>query len=353
MADKGAWIHRFQMPRHVAHLGLGREVRPARRHPEHGGHARPVGAREVQDGAQRTRLSGVLWGFLNTCLKGEAHTVFEGADTLQGLEGWRLVVQDIQRGRGIRIATLRKLVKHPPHINKLEDVANGMLKYQNILKEYKAVDGILPSAQEQKSDLLDTLPQELRENLMWRATNKPDETLTDFQNHIRTTVNEILFHRGKLPSPVNNVDLEPLVTEQNQDKMDRINDLEGMLGAMTRRMGLRPPPEAVRIAPRQVLALARRDLQGHQEGRAIGPRSAPTAAALIPRRTARSRESPSISAPATSAASPATLRPTAGAEAAAARTSSTTMMRAIASASSSKRSKAGRNRDGRRHDRLP
>ena len=178
------------------------------------------------------RLSGVLWGFLNTCLKGEAHTVFEGADLLNGLEGWRLVVQDIQRGRSIRMATLRKLVKHPPHVTKLEDVASAMLKYQNVLKEYKAVDGILPSEEEQKSDLLDTLPQELRENLMWRATNKPEERLSDFQNHIRGTVNEILFHRGKLSNTVNTVEI--------QEGVDKVSELENMLGAMMQRMGFKP-----------------------------------------------------------------------------------------------------------------
>ena len=149
------------------------------------------------------RLSGALWGFLNTCLKGEAHTVFEGADALRGFGGWRLVIHEIQRGRPIRMVSLRQQVKHPPKIHKLEDVAGAMLRYQHLLKEYKAVDGILPSEHEQTSDLLDSLPQELRENLLWRATNFPNEKLSDFQAHIRATVNEILFHRGKVPIPVN------------------------------------------------------------------------------------------------------------------------------------------------------
>ena len=47
---------------------------------------------KTRTGLDVVRLSGVLWGFLNTCLKADAHTVFEGADTLHGLEGWRLVV---------------------------------------------------------------------------------------------------------------------------------------------------------------------------------------------------------------------------------------------------------------------
>ncbi len=202
-----------------------------------------------------TRLSGAIWGFLNTCLKSEAHTIFESADMLNGLEGWRLVIQDIQRGRAIRMQTLRKLVKHPPVITKLEDVAAGMLRYQNLLKEYEAVNGILPSAQEQRSDLLDTLPQELRENLMWRATNKPDESLSDFKNHIRATVNEILFHRGKLPSPINAISQGPTELQMQPGSTassvagSGSSSLEDAVCAMMKKMGFRPSNGPPRTGP--------------------------------------------------------------------------------------------------------
>ena len=124
-----------------------------------------------------SRLSEAIWGFLNTCLKGDAHTTFENANLLNGLDGWRLIVQDIQRGRSVRLATLRKLVRNPPRINKLEDVASGIVKYQNLIKEYRSVGGEPPNDFEQKQDLLDALPQEIRENLMWRAHNRA-ESLT-------------------------------------------------------------------------------------------------------------------------------------------------------------------------------
>ncbi len=95
------------------------------------------------------RLSEMVWGFLNTCLKGDAHATFEGAELLNGLDGWRLVVQDIQRGRTVRRASLRKLVKNPPAVTKLEDVVAGMARYQNLLREYRSVGGTCPEAQEQ------------------------------------------------------------------------------------------------------------------------------------------------------------------------------------------------------------
>ena len=33
------------------------------------------------------RLNGIIWGFMNLCLKGEAHRAFQMADRLNGLDG--------------------------------------------------------------------------------------------------------------------------------------------------------------------------------------------------------------------------------------------------------------------------
>ena len=189
------------------------------------------------------KLSDALWGFLNTCLKGEAHTTFENAEELNGFDGWRLVIQEIQKGRSVRKATLRKLVKNPPKISKLEDVSTGMVKYRNLLREYEAVGGKAPDEAEQKSDLLDALPQELRENLMWRAHNKLDETYAQFQSHVQATVNEILFHRGKLPSQVNAVENAQPPNEpraMNSGDGDKMSEIESMLGAVMKKMGFQP-----------------------------------------------------------------------------------------------------------------
>ncbi len=177
-----------------------------------------------------SRPSEVVRGFLNTCLKGEAHTTFETADLLNGLDGWRLVVQDIQRGRNVRMATLRKLINNPPTIARVEDVAAGIVKYQNLIKEYKAVGGEPPNEKEQKTDLLDSLPQELRDNLLWRSVN--DEKFVDFQNHVKATANTILFHRGKLPSSINAVETGPSGNTSNIG-----NSIEDVIGALMKKLG--------------------------------------------------------------------------------------------------------------------
>ena len=68
------------------------------------------------------RLSELTWGFLNSCLKGKAREEFHGADILDGMDGWRLVVQHIFQGAQTRNGLLRKSVKNPPAISKLEDL---------------------------------------------------------------------------------------------------------------------------------------------------------------------------------------------------------------------------------------
>ncbi len=102
------------------------------------------------------RLSELLWGFLNTCLTGEAHTCFEGADVLNGLDAWRLVVNDIQKGRLMRTAQLRKLIRNPPQIAKIVDVDRGIARFENIHREYASVVGDrAPRDDEKRMDLLE------------------------------------------------------------------------------------------------------------------------------------------------------------------------------------------------------
>ncbi len=107
---------------------------------------------------QTDRLNELIWGFLNTCLTGEARTSFESVHALNGLDAWRVIIQEVQRGRNIRLAQLRKIIRNPPHIGKVDDVANGILKFENNIREYVAAGGDEPNEKEKKSDLLDTLP---------------------------------------------------------------------------------------------------------------------------------------------------------------------------------------------------
>ena len=184
---------------------------------------------------QVTRLSELVWGFLNICLKENARTIFESAKMLNGFDAWRAVVLDIQKGRMIRLDQLRKIVRNPPHITKMEDVNNGILKFENSIREYIAVGGEPPNDREKKSDLLDTMPQEVRENLMWKLPD--EEPFEKFRNHVAATANNILYHRGRIAWPLNAVSTahEACVPGPASD----VSRLEEMIGAVMKKMGYR------------------------------------------------------------------------------------------------------------------
>ncbi len=87
------------------------------------------------------KLDELRWGFLNTALQGVAHTCFENVEELQGFEGWRVINEQITHGKAARLGNLRKLVKNPPRIPKLEDIDHGITSYDNILKAFKTAGG--------------------------------------------------------------------------------------------------------------------------------------------------------------------------------------------------------------------
>ena len=47
------------------------------------------------------RLGEILWGFMNTCLSGKAHEIWEGADPLNGFGAWRRVLQHFHQGANV------------------------------------------------------------------------------------------------------------------------------------------------------------------------------------------------------------------------------------------------------------
>ncbi len=190
----------------------------------------------VLDAGTLDRVNGLVWGFLNLCLKGEAHKTFQLADTLNGFEGWRLIVALIHRGRENRQAELRKLVRNPPAINKLEDVESGITAYDNLIREYIACDGTAPTPTEKKTDLLDMLPLEIRENLLWRATD-PNKSYEEFRDHIKGKANHVLYHRGKSRSQVNAVE-HPMETPE-QVNVNGDDDLENLIAVIQKKINLR------------------------------------------------------------------------------------------------------------------
>ena len=112
------------------------------------------------------RLSEVVWGFLNTCLQDKARTCFEGADVLNGFDAWRRIVRHVHQGANVRLGTLRKAVKNPPKIARLEDIDSGITRFENIMRDYRTAGGSPPEGVELKNDFLETLPGEIREGLM-------------------------------------------------------------------------------------------------------------------------------------------------------------------------------------------
>ncbi len=222
------------------------------------------------------RLSELLWGFLNTCLTGEAHTCFETAEVLNGLEAWRLIVRDIQKGKTVRMCQLRKLIRNPPHIAKLEDVDKGLIRFENLHREYADIVGDrAPHDDEKRTDLLECLPAEIREQLLLRSTVK-GESFQDFQNHVRVTTNAILYHRGKIASPINAVEGLDINAKADKDTAEKLSELEQMVGAVFKKMGIQPrvqgrpsPGPAPRTgaprtgAPRRPIRCANCNAEGH------------------------------------------------------------------------------------------
>ena len=71
-----------------------------------------------------------------------------------------------------------------------------MDKFDTSIKRLCDAGGTRPIDSELKQDLLDILPQEFRESLMWLA-DRPD-TYLHFREHVLTKAAEVLDNRGKL-----------------------------------------------------------------------------------------------------------------------------------------------------------
>ena len=198
------------------------------------------------------RLGELIWGFLNTCLHGKAHECFESTPELHGFDAWRRIIQHIHQGAEIRLGTLRRAVKHPPAIARLEDVATGITRFEGIIKAYRDAGGTAPHEVELKNDLLETLPDVIREQLMWRAT-QVKEPYSAFVAHVKSTASAILFHRGKGRSSVNNMD-ENTAEEEYHEAINAVNRRFNRPGG-----GQRPRREA-----------------GPTSGRTSGPPRGPT-----------------------------------------------------------------------------
>ena len=181
------------------------------------------------------RVNGIIWGFLNLCLKGEAHRMFLMADRLNGLEGWRRVTGSIYRGRENHQSQLRDKLRVPQKVHKLEDVEMGIINFETLIRDYIAVDGTPPNDLEKKSDIMHMMPAEVREGLLWHSTDRT-HSYEEFRDHIKMQTNSILYHRGKLKSQINAVEL-PEAGDENGKAPSEDDQIELLAAAVYKRMG--------------------------------------------------------------------------------------------------------------------
>ncbi len=190
--------------------------------------------RGTLDSTQVQAINAAMWGFLSGAVSGTAETMFKGAAKLNGLDAWRRLVRYIDHGRAMRLETLRREVKmiHLKPIASLEKVEEGVAEFENVLNEYVQVGGTPISNDEKKSDLLAVLPAELRETLLWRATDAG--SFEDFRDMVLTQCGKILMNRKKLH--VHNVDHEKQQDEADEDEegFPDLSTPEGIIAAISR-----------------------------------------------------------------------------------------------------------------------
>jgi len=117
---------------------------------------------------------------------------------LNGFDAWRLITRYIEHGKAIRLETLRREVKmlHPKPIPTLEKVEEGVAEFENTIDEYIKAGGTPFNDTELKSDLLAVLPAEIRDALLWKATDSgPFE---GFRNLVMAQTAKILMNRRKM-----------------------------------------------------------------------------------------------------------------------------------------------------------
>ena len=148
-----------------------------------------------------------IWGFLSNAVSGTAETIFKRSAVLNGLDAWRRLVRYIDHGRPIRLENLRREVRqlHLKPIKNLEGIDEGVAEFENTLFKYAQAGGRPYSDEEMKADLLGILPSEIREDLLWHATD-PNASFQRFRDTVTSQAAKVVLNRRRLP--VHNVDGE-------------------------------------------------------------------------------------------------------------------------------------------------
>ena len=105
-------------------------------------------------------VNSALWGFLAGCIQGAGCTIFKRSDHLNGIDAWRRMVRQIDKGLPTQYETRRREVKaivNKP-IRSLEQVEEGIAAFENAHRAYTLVGGPAAPESEMKCDLLAVLP---------------------------------------------------------------------------------------------------------------------------------------------------------------------------------------------------
>ena len=165
-------------------------------------------------------VSALCWGFLNTAVHSAAVDVMKAASELNGMEAWRLLCRHIDHGRPLRLDVLRRQLRAPSTIKSLADVPTALTRFQNLVREFEDAGGDRPPDSSLKSDLFEMLPGQLRDQLLWHASD-PTWSFQKFKDHVSTTAERVMHYSSKLP--VN-------VVEQQHDNKAMIAKLEETMG---------------------------------------------------------------------------------------------------------------------------
>ena len=105
--------------------------------------------------------------------------VFRG----HGFEAWRQLHNHILRGCATRCVTLRDVALHPAPARDEEGVALAITRWETDLRKYVEAGGTQPGDEDKRLILLNIMPQQFREALLWRATEC--RSYQEFREHVR------------------------------------------------------------------------------------------------------------------------------------------------------------------------
>ena len=149
------------------------------------------------DEDQAMAVNAALWGFLAGCVQGAGTTVFKRSEHLNGIDAWRRMVRQIDKGLPTQYETKRREVKAVVNkpIRTLEQVEEGIAAFENAHRAYQLVGGPVAPDSEMKYDLLAILPKEIREPLIWHSTES-HICFSEFRDVVQAQTAKVLLSRG-------------------------------------------------------------------------------------------------------------------------------------------------------------